>query len=389
MALNKAFCDRITAPGKYGDGRRNGLYLLVKPSGAKSWCQRITIKGRRCDLGLGSLRFYSLAEARETAFENQKVARRGGDPLASKRALAVPTFAEAMEAVIEIHGPSWQSPRAAQTWRQSLHDHATLLLDMRVDAITSSNVLTVLVPLWADRRDLAGRLKVRIGAVLKWAAAQGHRSDDPMPAVSAVLPRNGKTVNHHRTLPHAEIGAALERLRAVDAWPALALAVEFCALTAARSGEVRGAVWAEIDLAAKVWTIPASRMKGGVEHRVPLAPRALEILEEAKLLSGDNGLVFLSARNNELNDKTLRRLLDKADLTDAMTIHGLRSAFRDWAGDTGKPREIAEAALAHAAGGKVEAAYARSDLFARRVALMEAWAAYLSVSDAVVVKLRG
>ena len=389
MSLTKGFCSKIDVPGKYMDGRGDGLYLLVKPSGAKSWCQRITINDRRRDLGLGSYRFFSLAEVRETAFENQKAARRGGDPLADKRALPVPTFAEAVEAVIALHGPTWKAPRAAQVWRQSLRDHASRLAGMRVDAITSGDVLAVLTPMWTTRRDMAARVKVRIGTVLKWAIAQGHRTDDPMPAVSAVLPRTGKTVEHHRALPHAELGAALERVRAVEAWPTIALAVEFCALTACRSGEVRGARWSEIDMDTLIWTMPPVRTKTGKVHRVPLSSRAVEMLEAARPYSaGDDALVFPSARNAQLNDKALRRLVDKAGLTSTMSIHGFRSSFRDWAAETGKPREVAEAALAHAAGG-VEAAYYRTDLFERRVKVMKAWAQYISGSGPMVLSIRG
>ena len=260
---------------------------------------------------------------------------------------------------------------------------------MKVDAIDSGDVLAVLSPLWATKRDMGVRIRAKVGAVLKWSIAQGYRRDDPMPSVMAALPRNGKTVEHLRTLPHAEIGAVLERVRAVELWPTIGLAVEFVALTACRSGEVRGATWAEIDLGARIWTIPAERMKTGKGHRVPLSTRAVEILESARSFADGSGLVFPSARSTQLDDKTLRRALDKAGLSETMTIHGMRSAFRDWCGDTGKPREIAEAALAHAAGSKIEAAYARSDLFNRRVSLMESWAAYLSGRPAKVVSFRG
>ena len=260
---------------------------------------------------------------------------------------------------------------------------------MRVDAITSGDVLAVLTPMWTTRRDMAARVKVRIGTVLKWAIAQGHRTDDPMPAVSAVLPRTGRTVEHYGALPHAELGAALERVRAVEAWPTIALAVEFCALTACRSGEVRGARWSEIDMDALTWTMPPVRTKTGKVHRVPLSSRAVEMLEAARPYSaGDDALVFPSARNAQLNDQALRRLVDKAGLASTMSIHGFRSSFRDWTAETGNPREVAEAALAHAAGG-VEAAYYRTDLFERRVKVMEVWAQYLSGTRPMVPSIRG
>ena len=220
------------------------------------------------------------------------------------------------------------------------------------------------------------RVRQRIGAVMKWSIAQGYRGDDPAgPELTAALPKNGRRKEHLKALPHGEVGAALASIRATGACPALKFAVEFAVLTAARSGEVRGAIWDEINLDAATWSVPAERIKSGVEHRVPLSGRALEILGEARDLSGGAGLVFPTMRGGKIAGQAFMSLLQDAGV-DA-TAHGFRSSFRDWCGETGKLRELAEAALAHTLPA-VEAAYARSNLFERRRALMQSWADYLS-----------
>ena len=386
MALTKRYCETVNKPGRYADGRRDGLYLAVSETGAKSWGQRITIQGKRRDLGLGSFRFVTLGEAREAAFENQKIARRGGDPKQA-RERGAPTFADAMESVIALHAPTWRDKDAPRVWRNSVATYAAGLATMRVDAITSADVLSVLVPLISDKARTAERLRAIINAVVRWAMAQGCRIDDPMPTVRAALPKNGRKTAHHRTVAPDRIGEALATMRAVDAFPTIALAIEFIALTAARSGEVRGATWAEIDMDAATWTVPEERMKAGQPHRVPLSGRAVEVLEAVRPYGDGGGLVFPAPRGGTLAPNSLTRLVAKAGLADAMTIHGLRSSFRDWAADTGKARESAEAALAHTVGG-VEGAYFRSDLFERRRTLMDQWAAYLTGADAKVVSLR-
>ena len=386
MSLNKRFCDTVKKPGRYADGRRDGLYLDVSETGAKCWGQRITIRGRRRDLGLGSFRFVSLAEAREAAFENQKIARRGGDPKADRERVA-PNFADAMEAVIALQAPTWRDKDAPRVWRNSVATHAAGLATMRVDEITSADVLTVLVPLVSDKARTAERLRVIINAVMRWAIAQGHRSDDPMPAVRAALPKNGRRTTHHRTVAHADLGAALATIREVKAFPTISLAIEFAALTASRSGEVRGATWAEIDLEAATWTVPAERMKAGQPHRVPLSGRAVEVLEVVRRYGDGEDLVFPAPRGGTLAPNSLTRLVTKAGLAETMTIHGLRSSFRDWCAETGKAREIAEAALVHTVGG-VEGAYFRSDLFERRRQLMDQWADFVAGGGRHVVALR-
>ena len=388
MTLTKKFVETVTEPGRYRDNRRDGLYLDVKPSGSRSWVQRITIKGKRRDMGLGSARFVSLTEARELAFENQKSVRRGGDPLADKRSAATPTFAEAVENVIALHGPSWRGARAAQTYRNSMRDHAGRLVGMKVSDITTGDIMAVLTPIWQTARPTAQAVRMRIATVMKWAVAHGYRADDPMVGVAAAMPRKGGNAGHHRALPYAQIADALEKIETVKTWPVVALCFRFVVLTAVRSGEARGATWNEIDADAATWTIPGDRMKTGKPHRVPLSTGALEILEAARVYRNETGLVFPSAHGKMISDRSLLLAIEKAGLKDSMTVHGLRSSFRDWSSETGRPREVAEAALAHVTGSKVEAAYARSDLFQRRCAMMEAWSDYVTNESSKVLKFR-
>ena len=363
-------------PGKHYD--LHGLFLLVEPSGAGRWVQRLVIRGRRRDLGLGAYPLVSLAEAREQAFTNRKLARAGGDPVALKRS-AVPTFAEAAETVIALHEPTWKDgARSANIWRSSLAAYAMPRLGrLPVSDVTTADVMAVLMPVWNEKRVTAGRVRQRIGAVMKWAVAQGFRQDNPAgDAIGAALPRSNGVQKHFRALPHADVAGALAKVRASGAAVTTKLAFEFLVLTAARSGEARLATWDEVDLAAALWTVPAERMKAQREHRVPLSGRAVEVLEAARDYADGSGLLFPSVTGRPLSDMTLSKLVKELGI--AAVPHGFRSSFRDWCSDTGQPREVAEAALAHAVRG-VEGAYARSDLFDRRRHLMDAWAAYLEV----------
>ena len=285
---------------------------------------------RRCELGLGSLALVPLAEAREKASANRKLARQGGDPLAEKRRTqGIPTFAEATACVLEQKRAGW-------------------------------------------------RVRQRLRAVLEWAVAMEYRIDNPCDRIGPVLGSQQDVTEHMRALPHREVAAAIRAVRAATALPAAKLAFEFLVLTAARWSEVRWAEWAEIDRDAGVWTVPASRMKANRQHRVPLCGRALEILEAARTLGEGTGpLVFTRRGGKPLNDKELRWLVREQGI--AAVPHGFRSSFRDWAAEeTVHPREVIEAALAHVVRNRVEAAYARSDLFERRRVLMDDWARYLA-----------
>ena len=366
---------RSVAPGRYCDGQ--GLYLYVQTSGARSWVQRLVIHGRRRDLGLGSVALVSLAEAREKARANRKLAREGGDPFAEKRrAEKMPTFAEAARRVLEQKRAGWRNGRHPQSWWTSLERYAFPRIGARpVSAVTSAEVLDVLTPIWHVKAQTARRVRERIRAVLEWAVAVELRSDNPCDRIGPVLGPQRATVEHMRALPHQDVAAAVARVRASSGADVVKLAFEFLVLTVARWGEVRGAEWTEIDTAGRVWTIPALRMKAKRAHRIPLPGRAAEILDAARTL-GDGPLVFPGRNGAPLSEKRLRRLLQRQGI--AAVPHGFRSTFRDWAAErTNHPRDVIEAALAHVVSNKVEAAYARSDLFERRRRLMDDWAAYV------------
>ena len=372
--LTARFVATVRRPGVYGD--LHGLRLYVRRGGSKDWQWRGTVQGARRDLGLGGYPYVTLAEAREKAYRYRKLSREGGDPRLLRAAASVPSFAEAAERVIALHEPNWKNGgKTAAQWRSTLRDYVLPKLGgTPVDAVRPGDVLAVLQPVWNTKRETAKRVKQRIQAVMLWAVAEGHRNDDPVAAIAAALPSAGAGRGHHRALPWREAGAAVRTVRESGAWPGTKLAFEFLVLTAARSGEARGAEWGEIDPDAAVWTVPASRMKAGRAHRVPLSGAALEVLRQARALGGDR-LVFPGGRGGALSDATVSKLLRENGVQ--AVPHGFRSTFRDWAGETGVPREVAEAALAHAVRG-VEGAYARSDLLDRRRPVMEDWAGVLA-----------
>jgi integrase len=380
----------LNEPGFYADG--NGLYLKVIDSGAKRWVQRLLIKGRRRDIGLGSASLVTLAEAREAALVNRKLARSGGDPLrAKKEAEAVLTFAEAAEQVLVLHRPTWRNAKHAQQWINTLSEYAfpkfgkTLVSD-----VTTSDVLSALSPIWNTKPETARRVKQRIGTVMKWAVAKGWRQDNPADAITTALPKQDASKKQHRkALPYSEVAACIDTVKASGAGQSTKLALEFLVLTAGRSGEVREAKWNEFDLkyeqaganrpTSGIWTIPATRMKAKKEHRVPLSDRALDILMHAETISDGTNLVFPGTRHGKpLSDMTLSKLVK--ELGFKADVHGFRTSFKTWAQErTNFSREVSEMALAHVIQNKSEAAYARSDLFEKRRMMMESWAGFLSI----------
>ena len=388
MKLTAKLIETLNTPGRYSDDAAPGLYLFVQAHRTKasettirkSFVQRLTVRGKRVDIGLGTVRWgaTTITEARRRALANYRIARDGGDPRV-RSGPTVPTFAEGIEAVLALQAPNWRDGGKSEAqWRASLRDYAGPLMDRPVDQIDAAAVLTVISPIWNTKRETARRVLQRIGAVLRWAVAGGHRDATPIEAVRAALPKNGHKARHHRALPHGEVGAALATIRQSRAGAATRLALEFVILTAARSGEVRGATWAEVDLAARTWTVPGDRMKAGRDHRVPLSGAALAVLRAARELSdGEPGsLVFPSPRGKPLSDATLGKLMRDRGI-DAVP-HGFRSSFRDWCGETGIAREVAEACLAHVVRDKAEAAYARSDLLDRRAEVLERWERYVT-----------
>lgn len=377
----------LRAPGKYYD--LHGLFLRIEPTGSRRWVQRLSISSRQREIGLGSADLVSLAEAREQALLNKKLARAGGDPLAVKRErISIPNFNEAIDKVIELNAPTWTNAKHAAQFKSTLTNYVTPKLGKRlINDIQASDILTVLQPIWVEKNETARRVKQRIGTVMKWAIAQGLRTDDPTAALNQVLPKPNRKVKHRASLPYADVSNCLETVKQSDAMTSTKLAIELLVLTATRSGEVRLANWSEVDLDAKIWTIPAERMKMKEEHVIPLSDRALEVLERAKAL-GDNGLIFPGMRSGRpMSDMTMSKLVK--ELGYPVDVHGFRTSFRTWVQEqTNTAHEVAERALAHKTTNKVEAAYARSDLFEKRRRLMDAWASYLSDEPAKVVQLR-
>lgn len=378
-ALTAVQVRNLKEPGRYSDG--NGLYLVVEPSGSKRWLLRIIVQGRRRDMGLGGAGLVLLAEAREKALAYRKLARDGGDPLAERRnaRATVPTFAEAAEQVHEEHKASWENAKHTAQWIQTLRVYALPHFGTRrVDQIETPDVLRALSPIWLTKPETARRVRQRIGTVLDWAKAAGHRSgDNAIEGVARGLPKQGERDVHHAALPYAEVPAFVADLKVGEHGQISRLALEFLILTAARTSEVLGANWTEMDEPASLWVVPAARMKKRREHRVPLSGRALTILKEAKALNSASSLIFpgrsgTKPMSNMVFEMTLRR--KKL----AITTHGFRSSFRDWASETTNfPREVAEIALAHSIENRVEAAYRRGDLLEKRRDLMQSWADYI------------
>ena len=390
-ALTAAKVKALTRPGMHHDGR--GLYLRVAPGGSKGWMLRATIDRRRRDIGLGGYPAVSLAKARQFADAHRLAVAEGRDPLAEKRRAATPTFAEAAVKVHEVNLPRWKNGKHADQWINTLRTYAFPTIGkMSLDRITRRDVLAVLTPIWATKPETARRVRQRIRTVLKWAMAHEFVEHNAAgEGIDGALPAMRRVRAHFRALPYTEIPAALDTVDASPASMAAKLCLRFLILTAARSGEARGALWSEIDLDAREWRIPAERMKGKIEHRVPLSDAALAVLEQARPLRDDPGPLFTSPtrRGKPLSDMTLTKILRDNGLSDRATVHGFRSSFRDWAADTGKLRETAEAALAHTVGG-VEGAYFRSDLFERRRRLMDDWGLFVTgATGTEVVQLRG
>jgi integrase len=283
-ALSPVKVRSLAKPGRYADG--NGLYLVVDPSGAKRWVLRTVVHSRRRDIGLGGLQLVSLAEAREKATHYRKIARDGGDPLAEKRRAqrVLPTFEEAARQVHAEHKGAWKNEKHAAQRINTLRDYAFPVIgERRVDHIDTPEVLRVLSPIWLTKPETARRVRQRIGTVLDWAKAAGFRSEgNPVDGVSKGLPRQPDRKTHHRAMPYVDVPTFIARLRESDLSEGTRLAFEFLILTATRTSELLNAQWSEIDLAGAIWTIPEKRMKASREHRVPLAPRAIEILARAK-----------------------------------------------------------------------------------------------------------
>ena len=376
----------IKTPGYYPDGQ--GLYLQVGPSGNKSWLYRFMLNGRAREMGLWSVNDRTLAEARDEAAKARRLLRDGIDPIEARDAddkrkaldsARSMTFAECAKTYIETHKADWKNAKHASQWTNTLETYCGPVFGaLPVQAVDTALVCKVLEPMWTDKPETASRLRARVERVLDWATVREYRAGEN-PArwrghMDKLLPalKKKNRVTHHAALPFDQVGGFMAAVRAQEGIAARAL--EFTILTSARTSEVTGASWDEFDLKAGVWTIPASRMKAGNEHRVPLSPAALVMLQamsEIRL----NEWVFPGKRSGApLSNMAMLELLKRMGRTD-ITVHGFRSTFKDWASErTNYPREVTEMALAHIIGDKVEAAYRRGDLFEKRCTLMAEWA---------------
>lgn len=399
--------------GRHFDGE--GLFLLVEKHGARRWGQRLTIYGRRRELGLGSPPVVSLAAARELALENKRMVRDGKDPtlerrkaeVLSNRSARTPTFKEAIEGCFQKVGPELSTEKYRKQWRSSLDLYAVPILGgLPVDEIDPDDVLTVLKPIWLDKTETAKRLRGRIEAVLRWAKSEGF-IDGPNPArwvdnLDGRLPRPSRIakVQHQPSLSIKDAPEWFAKLKTRTGNAARAL--EFAVLTAARSGEVRGMTWSEVDPESGLWIIPASRMKAGKEHRVPLSKPALELLSVLPRRAG-SVIVFFAPEAEVLSDMAVSGVMRRMHAAEVSAgrsgfvdtssgrpavPHGLRSTFRDWVAEkTAFPGEMAEVALAHKVANVVEAAYRRGDQVEKRRQMMAAWAGFLSGESGKVVRL--
>jgi integrase len=392
---------RTKKAGKYHDGR--GLYLVVGETGSRSWVLRYMLAGRSHEMGLGSAFDFSLAEARQRASDARKLAAGGDDPLSAKRvelkakiaaieadriqAAGAMTFRDCGEAYQRAHSDGWKNAKHRQQWANTLSTYVYPVIGkLPVAEIDTPHIVRVLEPIWKAKRETASRVRGRIESILNWAtAARARQGDNPARwsgHLEELLLKKKPKVEHHAALPYADMHGFLVELRGRNGIAAVAL--EFAILTAARTGEVIGATWAEIDFKGRLWTVLAERMKAGKEHRVPLSDRAIELLKDmARAGQEPDRFIFPGMKagrglSNMALLETLRRM-DRGELT----AHGFRSSFRDWARQcTNFPRDIAELALAHGNEDRVEAAYARGDALEKRRQLMAAWSRHCDTAPA-------
>ncbi len=383
--LTVAKVNSLRKQGRYSDG--GGLWLQVSEWGTKAWTFRFTLAGRKRLMGLGPVHTISLADARERARQARQALLDGIDPIEARRAQALAlragdakrvTFKDAAEQALAVFADEWRSAKHGDQWKATLATYVYPTIGgLAIADINSGHVEAILRPIWVAKHETARRVRQRIERILGWAAARGYRSGDNPAALASVGPllasgKRIKKVRHQPAMPYGDVPAFMAQLRASEFISARAL--EFTVLTAARTGEAIGARWSEIDLEAKVWTVPPERMKAGKEHRVPLSTRAVEILRS---LPREGQFVFVGARaGRPLSNMAMLELL-RGMAGKSYTVHGFRSSFRDWAGEqTNFARDLAEAALAHVLPNKTEAAYRRADALEKRRRLMAAWADY-------------
>ena len=377
--LTQAYVRSVSKPGRYGDGGRgsNGLSLLVRSAASKSYAQRLrTADGKVLTVGLGSAESVTLQEVREAALDNIRKARKG-EPIREAAPAPVrvaPTLRDLAERYLDLNRSEWRNPRTEKQRRNRLEQHAKPLLDMPVDRIERPDVLETLIPI-RGMTETPYAVRDYIRDIMTLAIGLGLRTTNPCDdALDKALFKGQKRRRnkHHAATPYREVAQALDAIAQKARWPVNTLALRFLALTATRSGETRGATWQEIDMDARVWTIPGSRMKTGREHRVPLSSAAIHVLGQAAEYADASGLVFPSRRGRRIAENVLSGLFRACELSG--TPHGLRSAFRDWAAESGVAHDLAEACLAHATGNATVQAYRRTDFFVQRIPVIARWA---------------
>lgn len=390
--LNALSAKRMTKPGRHADG--SGLYLHIAETGSKSWILRVTVKGKARTIGLGSTLDVTLAEAREKATQLRKVAKAGGDPIAERDGKDhhhVPTFREAAHQVHAEHCKAWKNGQHRSQWINTLRDFAFPVIgDMRVNVIGSNDILTVLQPIWLTKIVTAKRVKQRMKSILDWCIAKHYRETvNPVDAVWMALPKQPKKKIHHAALPYEDVTAFLSDLRACRSNAVVKIGFELLIHTACRSGEVLGARWDEVDIEKALWTIPAERIKSGVEHRVPLSNHCIELLDLAKLFKSNSPYIFPGRGWKRPICITSFADTLRSMKRNEITVHGFRSSFRDWAAErTSASGDVCEASLAHQVRNKVEAAYRRTDLLDLRRPLMEEWSQFLTTGLVEEIRLR-
>lgn len=386
--LTAKFVEKAPA-GRHGDGQ--GLWLVVSPAGSKRWVYRFTIEGRVSEKSLGSMPEVTLAIARDRALEVRKLHKSGISPTEHDRKLraeaqreaAKPSFGAVADEFIKMKGPTWRNPKSPQQWSNTINQHASNLISIRIDEVTADHVLRALEPIWTVKPETASRLRGRIEQILDYAKAKKLRDGDNPAAwkgnLKFLLPIQNATKEHHASMPYSEVPSFVALLRNRDDQSCRAL--EFLILCGGRTNEVTGARWEEFDWDAQIWTVPSTRMKTKKPHIVPLSKRALEIIQSAKKTSV-NEFVFPGAKPDKpMSNGTMDRLLERMNYHH-YTVHGFRSSFRDFAGDkTEAEWEVAEASLSHQVGNKVSQAYRRNSAIDKRRALMEKWSTHCSVES--------
>jgi len=377
----------IKKPGRHSDG--DGLFLEVSKPGSASWVLRVQKNKRRRDIGLGSAKKVSLADARERATKARSQVEAGLDPVSERKKEAdIPTFCEAARQYHSEQKRAWRNAKHRDQWLSTLTTYAFPTIGhLPVNAVHAANVRDLLAAIWLTKNETARRVRQRVAVVIDWAVGKGYREAAlPMTIINRALPKTSGKRGHHAALPYDEMCGFMERLRERETWGRLAL--EATILTAARSGEIRGATWAEVNLEVALWTIPATRTKASREHVVPLSPAAVAVFRRAQELNSAGAqFIFEGMRPDKpMSDMTLTKVL--RDMDAGCTAHGFRSSFRDWCAETTNfSGELAEAALAHAIKNKTEAAYRRGNLLEKRRGLMNAWADYCSGGLGSVIRI--